>query len=381
MVARRHYDVIIVGLGAMGSAACFHLAKTGQTVLGLDRFIPPHTNGSSHGQTRIIREAYFEHPIYVPLVQRAYALWAELERESGRKLFQQTGGLMIGPPDGIVYSGAKRSAEEHRLPHELLTAAQIRKRFPALQPTDRMAGVWEPRAGILFPEDCVAAHLDLARRAGATLACDEPVVSWTANSTRVSVRTAKNHFEAGQLIISAGAWAGQLLSELPLPIQIERQILFWFSAQAHPEWFQSDRCPIHLWEDESGHLFYGFPDLGHGVKIARHHDGQTVDPDTVQRQVSASEVESVRQLLARFLPHANGQFISATVCLYSNTPDGHFLIDRHPEHPNVLIASPCSGHGFKFSSAIGEVLRDLLLTRRSQFDLSLFRLRTGSANG
>lgn len=367
-------DVIIVGLGAMGSAAAYHLAKHGKSILGLDRFTPPHASGSSHGKTRIIREAYFEHPLYVPLIQRAYELWAELEGESGDKLFQQTGGLMMGRPDSAVVAGARRSAEEHRLRHEILCAHDVRLRFPALHPADDMIAVWEPRAGILFPERCVEAHLTLARRRGAELHFDEPVLRWQRDGEGVRVFTNRDEYGAGQLLLTTGSWITSFVAELRLPLTVERQIQFWFEPKS-PARFQPDRCPIHIWEHEPGKYFYGFPDLGEGVKVAGHHEGKTVDPDSIDRVVAPDEVEGMRAIVRRFLPDADGPLRSAVVCMYTNTPDGHFFIDRHPAHPQVLIASPCSGHGFKFSSVVGEVLAELLVKDRTQFDLDLFRAR------
>ncbi len=368
-------EVIVVGLGAMGSAAVSHLVRQGQRVLGLDQFTPPHDRGSSHGQTRIIREAYFEHPSYVPLLRRAYELWTELELEVTMPLLRITGGLMIGAPESTIVKGALRSAQEHRLPHEFLTAPEIRARFPALQPPDEMTGVFEPRAGILYPEQCVAAHLAVARRAGADLRFDQPVLNWTATPTGVSVTTPDGTFHARQLIISAGAWIDRLVPELARSFRVERQVLHWFEPRATSAIFGPDRCPIHLWQFDGQHFFYGFPWLEGGVKVARHHDGLAADPDTVNRTVAPSEVDDMRAIVQRFLPGADGPIRQSTVCLYTNTPDEHFWIDRHPAHANVLIASPCSGHGFKFASVIGEVLADLATNGSSRFDLSLFKTR------
>ena len=368
------FDVIIVGLGAMGSAAAYHLARCGKRILGLDRFAPPHAFGSSHGQTRIIREAYFEHPLYVPLVQRAYELWMELERQVGRTLFRATGGLMLGKPDGPVVAGAKRSAKDHSLQHKVFSAAEVRTRFPALQPTDEMLAVWEPRAGILFPETCIEAHLTMARKQGADLRTDEPAVSWEGEGGGVRVVTSKGAYQANQLVLTAGSWIQSLLRDLQLPLVVERQVQFWFEPKL-PLQFQPERCPIHVWEHERGRFFYGFPDLGGGVKVACHHEGEMVSPDSIDREVRAEEVEAMRAVVRQFLPDADGPLRSAVVCMYTNTPDGHFFIDRHPAHPQVLIASPCSGHGFKFSSVMGEVMADLLTDGQTQFDLSLFRNR------
>jgi sarcosine oxidase len=366
------FDVVIVGLGAMGSAALFHLAKAGKKVLGLDRFSPPHALGSSHGQTRIIRETYFEHPTYVPIVQRAYELWDELAQMTGQQLFVQTGGLMIGRPDGVVVTGARRSAATHRLPHELLSAQEITRRFPALHPDMEMAGVWEPRAGILFPEQCIAAHLGCARDRGAMLHCDEKVLRWEADGDGAKVTTERGEYRAERLILSAGSWMKSSLPDLDLPLTVERQILFWFDSSDRKS-FQPERCPIHLWEHAPGKFFYGFPDLGHGVKVAGHHEGEITDPDSIRREVAAEEVEVMRRIIRPFLPTLDGPLREAVVCMYTNTPDGHFLIDAHPSLPQVLMASPCSGHGFKFSSAIGEILAELITKGESRFDLSLFR--------
>ena len=357
----------------MGSAAAYHLARSGLKVLGLDRFQPPHEQGSSHGQTRIIREAYFEHPIYVPIVQRAYELWDELAAATKQQVYLQTGGLMIGPRKGMVVRGSQHSAELHGLDYEYLSAGEIRSRFPALRPTASTVGILEPRAGILFPERCVEAHLDAARRAGATLAFDESAVCWEPAGDRVRVRTATAEYRADQVVLSAGSWIQQLVPDLDLPVSVERQTLFWFEPREAAIW-QPRQCPIFLWEHDRERWFYGFPDVGHGVKLARHHQGVITDPDTVSRTVKLHEATSLRRL-TRPLLASLGPCVHKTVCLYTNMPDGHFLIDRHPAYPQVLIVSPCSGHGFKFSAAIGEIVCDLVRSGQSRFDLSLFRLR------
>jgi len=368
------FDAIILGLGAMGSAAAYHLARRGQRVLGLDRFTPPHAFGSSHGQTRIIREAYFEHPLYVPIVQRAYENWAELENATKQQLFQQTGGLMIGPPEGVLFSGAKRSAEIHHLPYEVLTAEEIRRRFPAFHPTAEMAAIWEPRAGIVFPERCIAAHLQMALQHGATLQYDEPAIKWERDGEGVRVSTAKGEYYASRLLLAAGAWFNQLVAELNLPLVIERQVLLWFTPKTQPKNFATQHCPIYIWEHEPNRIIYGFPDLGEGVKVGIHHEGEHTHPDHVRREVDANDIEAMRVILKRIMPAIDTTPHATAVCLYTTTPDAHFLLDFHPAHPQVLLASLCSGHGFKFSSAFGEILADLLLEGRSRFDLSLFRL-------
>ncbi|MSU33741.1 MAG: N-methyl-L-tryptophan oxidase [Pedosphaera sp.] len=371
-------DFLIVGLGAMGSAAAHHLAQRGAKVLGLDRFTPPHTLGSSHGQTRIIREAYFEHPDYVPLIQRAYELWDTLAHAVGEELLRRTGGLMIGPPDGVVVSGARRSVEAHHLPHEVLTAGDVRRRYPGLRPDNDMLAVFEPRAGILFPERCVAANLRLAAGHGATLRFDEQVLHWSPDGDGVCVVTALGKYRARQLVLTAGSWINSLLPDLNLPFTVERQVQFWFGAARTPDVFHPDRCPVHLWQYDGDRFFYGFPDLGNGVKVACHHRGEPADPNAEDREVSPEEIEGMQGILRRFLPAAADSLREAVVCKYTMTPDEHFWIDRHPAYPQVLIVSPCSGHGFKFSAVIGEVVADLLMSGRSRFDLSLFRHRPGT---
>ncbi|MCI0441137.1 MAG: N-methyl-L-tryptophan oxidase [Chloroflexi bacterium] len=357
----------------MGSAAAYHLARRGRRVLGLDRFAPPHALGSSHGETRIIREAYYEHPSYVPIVQRAYQLWAELEEEAGRRLFTQTGGLMIGPPDGELVTGAEHSARRYRLPYERLTASDVTRCYPALHPSEDMIAILDHRAGILFPEACVEANLQLARKNGATLHFDEPATSWQADGSGVRVTTAKGVYRADGLIIAAGAWAGDLLAGLNLPLTVERQVLFWLEPLANASHFSPELCPIYVIEYEGDRHMYGFPDVGGGVKAARMHQGETTSPNIVRREVGHEDEAPLRALLDRYLPDASGRLRKTEVCLFTNTPDRNFLIDRHPEHPQVIIASPCSGHGFKFASAIGEILADLL-DSESAFDLRLFKL-------
>ncbi len=368
------WDVIIIGLGAMGSAAAFHLADRGLRVLGLDRFRPPHNFGSSHGQTRIIREAYFEGPAYVPLVQHAYNLWEKLEQQVGTRLFLKTGGLMLGRPESIVVSGARKSAETYHLPHEILSASEVTSRFPAIRPASDMIGVLEPRAGILFPERCIAAHLQMAQERGAELRFDEQVARIELADSGVRVISNRDEFSGSQIVLSCGSWLSSLVPELHLSLVVERQIQFWFTT-SKPEIFQPQRCPIHLWEHVPGRFFYGFPDLGNGAKVAGHHEGRIINPDHIDRNVSREEVGAMQKAVKPFLPNLDGPCLSSAVCMYTNTPDGHFLIDFHPDCDRVLLVSPCSGHGFKFSAAIGSVVADLITTRKTTFDLTPFHFR------
>ncbi len=373
MKTAKEFETMVVGLGAMGSAALYHLASRGVKVLGVDRFVTPHIHGSTHGRTRIIREAYYEHPCYVPIVQRAYELWASLEQEIGEQLFVQTGGLMIGPPEGELFAGALRSAKEHGLAHTILEPAQVHARFPGFRVPHGSMALHEPRAGLLLPEKCVEAHLALAQRAGATIRTGIAVRSWNADDG-VRIETDAGELRARTLILAAGPWLPALVPDLELPLEVERQLFHWFEPASHPEWYDAAHSPISLIEYADGRFFATFPDVGHGVKAGIHHEGAVIDIDAPRAPATAAEGAEMQGLLARYLPQAAGRILDRATCVYTNTPDHDFLLDRHPVHPNVIIASPCSGHGFKFSSAIGEILADIVLTGETSFDLSPFAL-------
>jgi len=373
MATAERFDTVIVGLGAMGSAALHHLALRGVKVLGVDTFATPHVHGSTHGRTRIIREAYYEHPCYVPIVQRAYELWAQLEREIGEQLFVQTGGLMIGPPDGEIFAGALRSATEHGLAHTILEPREVHARFPGFRVPEGSMALHEPRAGLLFPEKCVEAHLALARRAGASVRTGVTVTAWDADDD-VRILTDAGELRARTLILAAGPWLPALVPELELPLEVERQLFHWFEPASHPEWYDAAHSPISLIEYARDRFFATFPDVGHGVKAGVHHEGEVIDIDAPRAPASEAEGAEMQALLARYLPQAAGRILDRATCVYTNTPDHDFVLDRHPEHPNVIIASPCSGHGFKFSSAIGEILADLVTSRQTSFDLRPFAL-------
>lgn len=367
-----NYDIIIIGAGIMGSATACELSRRGRRVLLLDQFTPPHTRGSSHGETRVIREVYFEHPSYVPLVQRAYKLWHELEGRQKERLLTITGGLMIGPEDGAVFRGAKQSAEQHRLLHEILNARQINARFPAFNVPEEYVAVYEPRAGMLFAEKCHQAFLNEAAKHGAGFRWGEKVDRWTSTGRHVEMQTGNDCYLADQLVIATGAWAGRTVPALSDKLKIERQVLHWFDPRARRSDFDPGSLPVHVWEYGPGKYFYALPDAGSGVKVALHHQGETTSAETVDREASDREKLEMRQLVTKFLPALNRPPHQSTVCLYTNTADGHFLIDWHPEHQNVLIMSPCSGHGFKFAPALGEIAADLLTNGKSRFDISLF---------
>jgi sarcosine oxidase len=373
------YDAIIVGLGAMGSAAAFHLASRGRRVIGLDQFGPVHDRGSSHGRSRVIRLAYFEDPAYVPLLRRAYDLWGALERDTDSLLLTITGGLMIGPPESEVVAGTLRSAREHNLPYEWIDADEVRLRFPPFTPAADHVAVYEPRAGVLTPEACIRAYLDRATAASAELRFDERVLGWEANPMgAVRVRTTRGVWEADRLVLAPGAWASDLFDLPELPLEVERQVLYWFEPVGGTAPFRADRCPIYIWDLEEGVLFYGFPAQDGspgGVKVAFYRSGRvdTCTPATIDRLVHPEEVSAMRRALEGRLPAmAGGELLATATCMYTLTPDQHFVIGVHPRHPQVILASPCSGHGFKFASVIGEILADLAIDGATLHAIDLF---------
>jgi len=328
------YDEIVVGVGAMGSAAAWHLAARGRRVLALDAHAPGHRLGSSHGYTRIIRKAYFEDPAYVPLLERAYVLWDELARAAGERLLLPTGGLMVGPADAPVVAGAVRSARAHGLPYELLTAAAVRRRFPAFAPDDGLVGLWEPQAGVLFPEACLRVCRRAAEGAGAELRWEEPVRAWRADGAGAVVETSRGRYEAGTVVVTAGPWAPSVLAALGLPLAVIRQVVCWFEARtpADEAVLAPDRCPLFIASLDGVHL-YGLPAAaGPGFKVAIHDVGARsarsersapCTPETVRRDVAPGEVEAVRRATRRLLPGADGPLRAAETCLYTMTPDGH----------------------------------------------------------
>jgi len=370
------YDVIVAGLGAHGSAAAYHLAKRGQRVLGFERFARGHTLASFGGLSRIIRLSYYEHPSYVPLLKRAWDLWRELERESGETLLTQTGGLYLGPPEGDLVSGALASARLHDLVHELLDNAELKRRYPLFEIEREWIGIFDAQAGWLAPERSVAAHLRVAERNGATLRFAEPIERWERDGDGVRVFSQKGSYRCQRLVIAAGSWLPRLLPQLAPHLWVERNVLFWFEPRGELDAFA--KLPVYIVED-TDRMYYGFPyDPDNGLKMAGLHFGDRVDPDTVDREPSARDEERVRAWLRRRIPLANGERRRAQVCLYTNSPDGHFIIDR--EGP-VTYASACSGHGFKFASAVGEILADLTISGRSSLDigfLSSDRLASGT---
>ena len=373
------YDVIVIGLGGMGSAAAYRLAQRGRRVLGLDRHAPVHNQGSSHGGSRITRQAYFEDPAYVPLLLRAHELWAGVEADSGRKIMHTTGGLMVGRPDSRTVAGSLASARRWGLSHELLDAAEIRRRFPTMRPDPDDIALYEARAGLVVPEASVAAHLLLATRAGAELHYEEPVTRWeTDGRDRVRVFTGNAVYTAAQLVICPGAWAPELLADLGVPFTVERQVQYWFAPRGGVTPFLPDRHPIFIWEAGGGRQFYGFPahnEPEDGVKVAFFRGGATCTPRTIDRVVHPAEIDEMAEFAGRHVPDIPGTFLRAATCMYTNTPDEHFVIARHPEHAQVVVACGFSGHGFKFVPVVGEILADLVAEGTTRHPIELFNPR------
>jgi sarcosine oxidase len=368
------HDVIVVGLGAMGSAALYHLARRNVRAIGLERFEPGHERGSSHGRTRIIRHGYFEHPSYVPLVRRAAAMWRELETASGRPLMTVTGIAEIGRPDSALVAGTLAASRQHHLPHEVVTAHELMRRHPAFRLPQDYVAVIQPDGGFVEAEAGIRAHLRLAVAAGADMRTGEMVVSIEQIGDRVRVQTERKAYEASAVIVAAGPWTASLLPELALPLQVTRQVLLWVRPN-QPELFRAGWFPVFMIESEHG-IHYGFPLHDDGLlKIAKHHHaGEIVDPETCDRVVSATDEEAITGRLFAMLPAASGPVMAAKTCLYTMAPDGDFVLDRVPGRERIVIASPCSGHGFKFAPAIGLALADLALTGRTAVDIRRFRL-------
>lgn len=369
------FDVIVVGTGAMGAAACWQLARRGKKVLGLDRYDIPNAMGSSHGVNRIIRLAYFEHPAYVPILRRAYELWRETEQLAGEQLLWITGSLDIGASGSKIVEGALASCRQHGLHHEVLSAADAMARYPGYRLPENFVALHQPEGGFVASERAIVAAANLALQSGAVLRAREAVLDITPIAGGgVRVRTGRGVYEAGQVIVSAGAWVGELVPGLSATAVPERQVLGWFQPK-RPELFRLGAFPVSNLKGDLGH-FYQFPVWNvPGFKIGLyHHLHEQGAPEQLSREPTAADEAVLRRGVAEFFPEADGDVLALRTCMFTNTPDEHFIIDRLPGFEDVIVASPCSGHGFKFASAIGEILADLATARAARFDLSLFSL-------
>jgi sarcosine oxidase len=361
----KRYDCIVLGTGGVGSAACWQLSRRGAAVLALDRFPPGHNRGSSHGQTRIIRQAYFEHADYVPLLRRAYELWTELEQATGTRLFEQVGLLQIGPADGVVLPGVLRAARQHALQVETLSAADSNRRFPGFHVPEGMQAVYEPRAGLLHVEECVRAHCAAAAQAGAELQHGVEVREWRATAYGVVVRTDRGDFQAKNLIITAGAWSPELLGLEQVSFRVLRKHIYWYAAPL-PQHQAAQGAPTFLYELPHG-VFYGIPAINaDGLKCGEHSGGELVpDPLHDPRLADEADQQRVGDFVRSYLPGVEPTTRTRSVCFYTMSPDENFIVDRHPQHPNVCFAAGLSGHGFKFTGVLGQVLADWTLDGRT----------------
>lgn len=371
----RTYDAVVLGLGGMGAAAAYHLAKRGLRVLGLEQFPFVHQRGSSHGHTRIIRTAYYEHPDYIPLVRRAYANWHELEQRIGRQLLTRCDCLSIGPADGELIRGVSRAAQS--LPAGAVSTLCSKDLSPFVVP-DHYVGRLEHEAGYLLVEECVQAHLDAAREHNADLHCDEPATGWSVRGDSVEVCTKKGQFNAAKLVITAGAWATRLLDDLGVPLSVMRQTLLWFKPKS-PETFRRDRFPIFLVQTPQGE-YYGLPMIdSRGVKLARHYGApELTSPDDVDWVVHEHDVKPVQGFIDEFLPKQFTRYENGQVCMYTLSPDRHFVIDQHPHFKQVCVAAGFSGHGFKFASVVGELLSEMAIDGKAA--LPMFAINRAMKN-
>ncbi|MBI3859648.1 MAG: N-methyl-L-tryptophan oxidase [Thaumarchaeota archaeon] len=362
------YDVAVIGCGAMGASASNSLASKGLKVLTVEQFGLNHKLGSSHGGTRIIRQAYAEDPRYVPLVRRAFELWEELQAKAGKTLIRLTGGLMVGSGDGGLVRDTLTSAMQYALPHRVMSGREVNENFPAFSLEDEETAVFEERAGILFPEECVSTFVGEAKLLGCDFKFEEQVSGWRGRKEGIEIRTEKETYSANKLVFCSGAWTGPLIPGV-VPLECERQVPMWFDAKGDPR-FGAERMPIFVAEEADARTFYGIPDVGQGVKAAMHHGGKMVAPETVDREVTEDDVRPVREFISRKLSGLNPEPISSTTCLYTNTPDSNFVVDFHPDDERVMIVSACSGHGFKFAPVLGEVVSDLLTVGKTTQDIS-----------
>ena len=371
----RKFDVIVVGVGSIGSATCHHLAKKGAKVIGIEQFAIPHGHGSHHGNSRMIRMAYYEHSNYVPLLKRAYTLWDELQEHTSEKFFHITGGLYMGASYGSIFPGSLRAAHEHQLKHTVLTPSQISARYPALHVADHFSGFHEEHAGFLIPEFAVSAYTKSALRQGAHIVQGEKLITWNSGPDGIKVTTEKGHYWAKHLVITAGAWSMKLARELGCQLKVTRQVMAWFKPLGSLERFAPGNFPCWFIETESPFGHYGFPVIAGdpGLKVALHKPGEVINPEHLQDeycQPQPEEIDQLRTILDEYFPGCAGRLTRASICMYTNSPDGHFIVGHHPYHSHVSIACGLSGHGFKFSSVLGEVLADLALEGKTSMPVN-----------
>ena len=369
------FDVIVAGVGGMGAAACFHLARRGLRVLGLERHDIPNTRGSSHGETRIIRLAYSESPAYVPLLRRAFELWRDLGETVDERMLYTTGSIDAGPAGSGLYEGSLASCLEHGLRHDTMSGAEVNRRYPGYRLPDDHLCLLQPDGGFVLPERSIVAHVTMAQAMGAEIRAHEPALGWDQlPGGGVKVRTPRGEYEAARLVLSPGAWIGDLVPTLRNVAVPERQVLGWFQPR-HPGWFGPDVFPVGNLDFDEGRYYLLPAWRVPGLKVGLyHHLGETGYPDQLRRDITADDEAVLRRCVTRYFPDADGPVMALHACMFTNTPDEHFVIDGLPGAEEVLVVSACSGHGFKFVPVVGEIVADLVSTGRSRFDLSMFRL-------
>jgi sarcosine oxidase len=368
------FDTIVVGVGAMGSSACYHLARRGQRVLGLERFDIPHAMGSSHGVNRIIRLAYYEDPSYVPLLRRAYELWRELEQGFDEQLLFITGSIDASEGDSWLFEQSRLSCDLHVLPYEILTSAELNTRFPAYHLPEGHLALLQPEGGFVASERAIVAHVEAAIEHGAEVHAREAVTGWELTADGVVVETTRGRYEASKLVLSAGAWMGDLTRLLAPLLVRERQVLAWFQPTA-PRLFKPANFPVfNLAHGDD--RYYGFPVFGNpGFKFGRyHHRHEIIEPETMAREPEPEDELLLREAAGRYFPEGVGPTMALRSCIFTNSPDEHFILDTLPGDERVVVASPCSGHGYKFASVIGEIVADLAIVGETRHDIGLFTL-------
>jgi sarcosine oxidase len=373
-----HYDAIVMGLGGVGSVAAYHLAKRGLRVLGIDQFAAGHDRGSSHGETRVIRQAYFEHPNYVPLLRTAYARWAELESEVNEKLFHRVGIVQVGPADGVILPGVLKSASLHGLTVETLDHDAYMRRWPGIAAPEGWQAVYESNAGYLMVERCVLAHLELAARMGATLRHEQSVVDWKANRDgTVQIQTDRESHTADRLVIAAGAWAPPIVARYGMRLEVRSKWLYWYQPDANV-YDQGEGFPCFFFESPSGY-FYGFPRRDAlGVKLAQHSGGQVVvGPEQDVPNEDCLDRSRCDAFLRQHLPQLSDRCVHSKRCYYTMSPDEHFIVDRLPDAPQITIVAGLSGHGFKFASVLGETACQLTVDGVASHDIAFLRIDRG----
>jgi len=390
MAIKEKYDVVVVGCGGVGSATLYNLASRGLNVLGIDKYSPPHNLGSSHGHTRAIRKAYFEHPDYVPLLQKSYELWQNLEENAQKKLMHLVGVLEIGPPDGILINGIRQSAEQHNLPVEFPSAKETLERFPGFSFTDEFDIAFEKDAGYLLVEKCIESYLSLAVSLGAEILNNTSVLDWSASSSGVEINSSKGSIQAGALVLAGGPWASSLLGNIEgVRLALRKKHMYWYSND-NPTYFESSGFPVFACElssKDNNRVYYGFPQIDStGVKLAEHTGGVLVNnpentrenahESTHENKYATADPEATETDLFRrtYLPHITGKISRHESCLYTVSHDENFYLDTHPEFDNVAYAAGLSGHGFKFSPVLGEVLADLVIDGKTAHNIDFLRV-------